>query len=96
MNHDNFTEVTSADAPRMTNLPAAIAWAAGYNACLERTNAAELLECLIEAKDKLKEKLLEKCISMNLSNEETENALENSYLIKKITNAIKKATDERG
>lgn len=48
MNHDNFTEVTSSDAPRMTNLPAAIAWAQGYKTCLERTNAAELLDSLIK------------------------------------------------
>lgn len=48
MNHDNFTEVTSNDAPRLQIMPPARAFAIGYNECLKRTNAAELLECLIE------------------------------------------------
>ena len=48
MNHDNFKEVTSEDAKKMTNFPSSTAWANGYNTCLERTNAAELLDSLIK------------------------------------------------
>lgn len=46
MNHDNFTEVTSNDAPRLQIMPPARAFAIGYNECLKRTNAAELIVCL--------------------------------------------------
>lgn len=77
MNHDNFKEVTSEDAKKMTNFPSSTAWANGYNTCLERTNAAELLECLKEAKKEL----------------EYHN-WQNTYTYNRITNAIKKATDQ--
>jgi len=79
MNHDNFTEVTSEDAPKVTNLlPAELAWASGYNTCLERTNAAELLQCLIQVHDNLDQ-------HGYVKNE--------TYLL--VSNAIKKATDEK-
>lgn len=76
MNHDNFTEVTSEDAPKeffYTSNPQ-WAWARGYNTCLERTNAAELLECLHLALE--------------------DGLFTSPEVVKRITNAIKKTTDE--
>lgn len=78
MNHDNFTEVTSEDAPEGIYEENKFGWANGYNTCLERTNAAELLQCLIQVYENLDQ-------HGYVKNE--------TYLL--VTNAIKKATDEK-
>lgn len=81
MNHDNFTEVTSEDAPYGLNVSESVFWALGYNTCLERTNAAELLQCLNDMVDYY---FLEK----QLDDEELIDMEQRCF------NAIKKATDE--
>lgn len=48
MNHDNFTEVTSEQAPKYLPHYDKTIWAQCYKTCLERTNAAELLDSLIK------------------------------------------------
>ena len=78
MNHDNFTEVTSEDAPYSVQPAYKQGWATGYNTCLERTNAAELLQCLI-----------------NIQRELEYFGRQQTYNYQRITNAIKKATDEK-
>ena len=80
MNHDNFTEVTSEDAPKYMLHYDRHLWAKGYNTCLERTNAAELLQCLNDMVDYY---FLEK----QLDDEELIDMEQRCF------NAIKKATD---
>lgn len=81
MNHDNFTEVTSDQAPQLIPAARRYLWAHGYNTCLERTNAAELLQCLNDMVDYY---FLEK----QLDDEELIDMEQRCF------NAIKKATDE--
>lgn len=45
-----FEEKNMDDAPLELDNGGASNWANGYNSCLEKTNAKELLEALIEAK----------------------------------------------
>lgn len=78
MNHDNFTEVTDKQAPYSVQPAYKQGWTTGYNTCLERTNAAELLQCLEQVLDDL-----------------TDAGYVCSDTQKRITNAIKKATDEK-
>lgn len=80
MNHDNFTEVTSGQAPDFLSVNASYGFALGYNTCLERTNAAELLQCLIE---------------FTQAKNDPDWLFENHELILRIQAAIKKATDEK-
>jgi len=79
MSHDNFTEVTTKQAPYSVQPAYSQGWATGYNTCLELTNAAELLECLKEISEVLDGKG-----SPNME-----------WIKNRINNAIKKATDEK-
>lgn len=102
MNHDNFKEVTSDQAPDFkVTIHFKSAWATGYNTCLYRTNAAELLQALKPFADLLKQfdgrhSLRPKTgtihswhHSIHGESELTVEMLQNAY------NAIKKATDEK-
>ncbi len=83
MNHDNFTEVTSDDASLSYNNNEATAWANGYNACLDRTNAAELLDIAQLVVSSIDEYDFSKKYNQELLG-----------LKQRAINAIKKATDE--